>query len=61
MENKNTVLETTAIKGLAAASVTPFKTAFKLTLGIMAAQFLIGLVFGAIVLVGIVTTGLLFK
>lgn len=40
MRNKQVDLETPAISALAAASKTPFLTAFKVTLGIGLARFL---------------------
>ena len=51
MENNRIDLETPAISALAAASKTPFTTAFKVTLGIGLARFAMFLgVVGAIVL-----------
>lgn len=39
--NSNNDLETTAIKALAMASKTPFRTAFKASLGVAAAQLVV--------------------
>ncbi len=39
-QNAERAIETAAISGLAAASKTPFRTAFKITLGIGLARFL---------------------
>lgn len=45
-ENQTTeVVQTAAVSALAAASKTPFKTAFKVTAGIMAAQLLGAILF----------------
>jgi len=55
--NKQVDLETPAISALAAASKTPFMTAFKVTLGIGIARFLL---FVGVVAV-IVAAGLLLK
>lgn len=55
MRNSNTEndVEITAIKALAVASKTPFKTAFKATLGVAAAQLVITVVFfGGLAAVG---------
>lgn len=51
MNENNNQTEETAIKILAAASKTPFKTAFLATMGVAAAQLALGLVFlGGVVL-----------
>ena len=46
--------EITAIKAVAAVSATPFRTAFKLTMGVMVAQFV-----GLLIFLGAVGTAIL--
>ena len=45
MENKNNEAELNAIRALAATTKTPFRTAFKATLGVAAAQIVVATVF----------------
>jgi hypothetical protein len=46
-------LESSAVKAIAAASKTPFRTAFKITFGIALAQLTIAaLVFGGLIFIG---------
>lgn len=44
-QNDNNNVEETAIKAVAAASKTPFWTAFKVTLGVALAQFVVLIIF----------------
>lgn len=59
MKNRNQIesdaVQTAAISAVAAASQTPFKTAFKITFGIAIAQLVIGLMFlaGCAVIAGV--------
>lgn len=46
-QNQGNELENMAVSAIAAASKTPFKTAFKITFGIAVANVLIGLLFMA--------------
>lgn len=59
--NREEAAENTAIEGLAAISKTPFKTAFKAKMGIMAAQTLGVLLFVGIGFVIFLTVGFLWS
>jgi len=53
MQQQQNDVEMTAVKALAAASKTPFLTAFKVTLGIAAAQLVVLACFGVAACIGI--------
>lgn len=52
-QQRNNDIELNAVKAIASASQTPFKTAFKVTMGIAVAQLAItAIFFGALIVIG---------